>query len=668
MPRPLVIGNSKMLINFDDKLRLRDLYYPYVGQLNHVGGHFCKMGVWTDELFNWLDEDEWNRELSYQPDTLVTNIRATNDRLQVELQIEDGIHQRDNIYLKRVRVRNRSSKPREIRVFFHHDFNLNETEIGDTALYDPSVNSVYHYKRNVYIMANGKTSTEGVYQYSIGIKRFNQAEGTWRDAEDGVLGGNTVAQGSVDSTVSFRLFLEADEEQTLYYWLCVGETYWDVKKLNNYVMENDPNLLLSRIEVYWQRWVNKENADFANLPSELIDLYKKSLLIVSTQIDQNGAIIAANDTDVLQYNRDHYSYMWPRDGALVALAMIKAGYDGMVFNFYKFCKKAITREGYLLHKYNPDGSVGSSWHPAIQNGEVQLPIQEDETALVLYTLWEYYEKTKQIEHCQSLYASLIRPAAKFLLNYSHPELELPLPSYDLWEERRGIFTFTCSSVYAGLKAAANFAQLFGDDVRYTRYNDKAESIKEAMLHHLYDEETGRFLRGIYLENDGEIRKDYTVESSMFSLFSFGVLPADDHRVVRTMEAIKEKLRVNTKVGGYSRYEGDYYFSVTTEFEKIPGNPWIICTLWVAEWEIAKAKTLSDLLEPFDLLCWTYKQAMESGVLPEQLNPLTGEPLSVAPLTWSHSTFVLTVTKYVEKYHQLQKEMEANREKHLQVQN
>jgi GH15 family glucan-1,4-alpha-glucosidase len=310
--------------------------------------------------------------------------------------------------------------------------------------------------------------------------------------------------------------------------------------------------------------------------------------------------------------------------------------------------------------------VGSSWHPVIQNGEVQLPIQEDETALVLYTLWEYYEKTKQIEHCQSLYASLIRPAAKFLLNYTHPELELPLPSYDLWEERRGIFTFTCSSVYGGLKAAANFAQLFGDDIRYQRYNDKAESIKAAMLRHLYDEVAGRFLRGIYLNSDGQITKDYNVESSMFSLFSFGVLPADDPRVVRTMEAIKAILSVKTEVGGYARYEADYYFSVSNDYGRIPGNPWIICTLWVAEWEIARAKTLEDLAEPFNLLCWTYKQAMESGVLPEQLNPLTGEPLSVAPLTWSHSTFVLTVTKYTEKYKQIQVEMELNRVKQLQV--
>jgi len=653
MPRPLVIGNSKLLINFDDKLRMRDLYYPYVGQLNHVGGHYCKIGVWVDEKFNWLEDDDWKRELRYQTDSLVTNVHTSNDRLQLDMLIEDGIHQRETIYLKRITVRNRHSEAREVRLFFHQDFNLNETEIGDTAMYDPNLNTIYHYKKNTYIMANGQTSTEGIYQYSIGIKRFNQAEGTWRDAEDGILGGNAIAQGSVDTTISFRLFLQPDEEQSLYYWLCLGETYSEVKNLNQYVVENDPNQLLSRVGVFWQHWVNKQNHSFANLSDEMIDLYKKSLLIVRTQIDQNGAIIAANDTDVLQYNRDHYSYMWPRDGALVANAMIQAGYDGVVSNFYKFCSNVITKEGYLQHKYNPDGSVGSSWHPSIQDGESQLPIQEDETALVLYTLWEYYLKSGQIEYCQSLYASLIRPAAKFLKNYMNHVLELPLPSYDLWEERRGIFSFTCSSVYAGLKAAANFAELFGDEHRRMNYDNAAETIKRGMLRHLYDEEQGRFLRGIYLDKDGQISKDYTIESSMYAIFSFGVLPADDPRIVGTMQAIKERLLIKTEIRGYARYENDYYFSALLN-DQIPGNPWIICTLWVAEWEIAKAKTLTELTEAYDLLQWTYQQTMESGVLPEQVHPVTGHSLSVAPLTWSHSTYVLTVNKYLAKYLELQK--------------
>ncbi|MFY0545312.1 glycoside hydrolase family 15 protein [Brevibacillus sp. H7] len=656
MPRPLVVGNGKLLINFDDKLHMRDLYYPYVGQLNHVGGHFSKMGVWVQGRFSWLDEDGWTRKLGYRKESLVTDVVARHEHLGLSLHMEDGVHQRDTIYLKRVRVKNEYSERREVRLFFNHDLSLNETEVGDTAVYDPLLHAVYHYKRNVYVMVNGKTNEEGIFQYSVGIKRFNYAEGTWRDAEDGLLEGNPIAQGSVDSTISFRLMLEPQEEKSLFYWMCVGASFPAVKELNRYVLDNGPDRLLTRIGVYWQRWVNKEERDFADLPSDIVALFKQSLLVVSSQIDHNGAIIAANDSDILQFNRDHYSYMWPRDGALTAYAMSTAGYYGAVQPFYQFCRDALTDEGYLLHKYNPDGSVGSSWHPFIQDGEAQLPIQEDETALVLYALWEHYKNSKQIEFCQSLYPSLIRPAARFLLGYVHPDLHLPKPSYDLWEERRGIFTFTCATVFAGLKAAASFAKLFGDDHRFSRYNDAAERIKSAMLKHLYDPAIGRFLRGIYLDGDGHIHKDQTVESSLFGLFSFGVLPVDDPRVANTMEAVKRSLQVQTPVGGIARYQGDHYFRKANDIGKIPGNPWIICTLWIAEWEIAKAKEPGELAEPREWLAWVVRHALESGVLPEQVDPFSGGPVSVAPLTWSHSTFVLTVLKYLEKVRLLQQDI------------
>ncbi|MGG4497326.1 glycoside hydrolase family 15 protein [Brevibacillus reuszeri] len=652
MPRPLVVGNGRLLINFDDRLHMRDFYYPYVGQLNHVGGHFSKLGVWVQGRFSWVDEDGWNRKLGYGRQSLVTDVHAHHEHLGLSLYIEDGVHQRDPIYLKKVRVRNHSSEAREVRLFFNHDFSLNETEVGDTAVFDPMLRTVYHYKRNVYIMINGSTREGGIDQFSTGIKRFNYAEGTWRDAEDGLLSGNPIAQGSVDSTVSFRLMLQPLEEKTMSYWMCVGESYEAVKALNQYVLDSDPERLLSRVAVYWQRWVNKEQRDFADLPADVVDLYKTSLLLVRTQIDQNGAILAANDSDILQYNRDHYSYMWPRDGALIASAMAQAGYTGVVAPFFRFCAEALNNEGYLLHKYNPDGSVGSSWHPYIVDGEVQLPIQEDETALVLHALWEQYKSGKQIEDCQALYPTLVRPAARFLLEYVQTDLQLPKPSYDLWEERRGIFTFTSATVFAGLKAAARFAQLFGDDRRYKRYDEGAERIRSAMLKHLYDPEIGRFLRGIYIRPNGKIEKDFTVESSLFALFALDVLPADDPRVISTMEAVKRSLRVDTEVGGFARYQGDYYFRKSHDTAKVPGNPWIICTLWVADWEIATAKSREELEEPKRRLSWVVRHALQSGVLSEQLDPYTGAPVSVAPLTWSHATYVATVLRYLEKVKEL----------------
>jgi len=203
-----------------------------------------------------------------------------------------------------------------------------------------------------------------------------------------------------------------------------------------------------------------------------------------------------------------------------------------------------------------------------------------------------------------------------------------------------------------LLAAAKFCNLFGDDVRGNRYLTAAEKIKRGILHHLWDEETGRFVRGLY-RKDGEWAKDRTLESSLYGVFEFGVLPADDERVMRTMQAIKEGLAVKTDVGGIARYRNDYYFQRSDDIDQVPGNPWIICTLWVAEWEIAKARTLEELESSRLCLEWAAGHAMESGMLPEQLDPFSGAPISVAPLTWSHATFILTVVKYMEKYRSLQ---------------
>jgi GH15 family glucan-1,4-alpha-glucosidase len=651
LPRHLVIGNGKFLINLDSHTYMRDLYYPYVGQLNHIGGYQCRVGIWVDGAFAWLSDPDWAFKLSYVEDSLITEVTATHPHLGISLLINDGVHQREDIYLKRIQIHNSRDTVREVRVFFNQDLVINETEVGDTAAYYPFNNTVFHYKKDRYFMFSGSTGPEGIYQYTTGVKRFYNAEGTWRDAEDGHLMGNAIAQGSVDSTISFRLHVPPNSDESMYYWMTAGKNLEEVKKLDSYIKDSHPGKLLDRIKVYWQRWVNKSERNYGDLSPDIIRMYKHSLLIVRTQTDVNGAIIAANDSDIMQSNRDHYSYMWPRDGALIAYAMSMAGYQGMITPFFHFCANVLSPEGYLHHKYNPDGTVGSSWHPYIHAGKEQLPIQEDETALVLFALWQDFEKHGVIELPQSLYRTLIRRAARFMSSYIEQDLNLPKPSYDLWEERYGIFTFTTSAVYGGLIAAANFCSLFGDEERSSRYRHTAERIKAGILKHLWDEEEQRFVRGLYQENDQWV-KDRTYESSVYGIFEFGVLPADDERVVKTMRANKDKLAIKTEIGGIARYYHDYYFQRSSEIEKIPGNPWIICTLWIAEWEIECAKTIADLETPRNTLQWVVKHAIESGILPEQLDPFDGSPVSVAPLTWSHATYVLTVVKYMEKHKKL----------------
>jgi GH15 family glucan-1,4-alpha-glucosidase len=73
-----------------------------------------------------------------------------------------------------------------------------------------------------------------------------------------------------------------------------------------------------------------------------------------------------------------------------------------------------------------------------------------------------------------------------------------------------------------------------------------------------------------------------------------------------------------------------------------GNPWFICTLWVAQYRIAHATTLDELHSALPLLEWVRVHSLPSGIMAEQVNPFTSEPPSVSPLTWSHAEYVLTV--------------------------
>jgi len=649
MPRDLPLGNGSLLVHFDANYFLRDLYFPHVGAENHTAGHAFRFGVWSDGRFAWSDDGGWIRTLRFRPDTMVTDVVLRHEGLGLELTCADAVDFHENLYVRCVRARNLSGQPRAVRLFFHHDFHLYGSEVGDTAYYDPKTKGIIHYKNERYFLCNGQVNgTVGASQFATGTKEVGGAQGTWRDAEDGALGGNPIAQGAVDSTLALHLELAGGGGAAAFYWIAAGTTAGEVRQLQDVVVGKGPLAIIERTANYWSFWVNKEHFAYGDLPAGVVALFKRSLLVARSQIDQNGAIIAANDSDTLQFARDTYSYMWPRDGALVANAMGQAGYRDPARRFFEFCAGVITDEGYFLHKYNPDGSPASSWHPWIAGGQPQLPIQEDETALVIWALWQHFLHFHDVELFKPFYRTLITRPAEFLLRYRDAQTGLPQPSWDLWEERRGVHAFTAAAVYAGLVAAANFAARFGEDRLHTRFAAGAEAIQAAVAQHLFDRQRQRFWRSLIAQPDGSLVPDLTLDASLAGLFQFGLFDPRDPRVAATMRALRGRLWVQTPIGGVARYENDRYQQVSQDVEHVPGNPWFVCTLWLADYAIATATTLEELDQALPILQWTADRALPSGVLAEQVHPYTGAPLSVSPLTWSHATFVTTVLRYLER--------------------
>jgi GH15 family glucan-1,4-alpha-glucosidase len=424
-----------------------------------------------------------------------------------------------------------------------------------------------------------------------------------------------------------------------------------VRRLDAKVREEGPARLLARTGSHWYTGVNKADRDLSDLPDEVADLYRRSLLVIATQCDRGGAVLAANDSDITWGHNDHYSYVWTRDAAFVCDAMDRAGFPEISRRFLTFANEILRDEGYFLHKYNPDGSPAPLWQPWVRDGKTQLPIQEDETALVIWLVARHYARTRDLELLRRVYRKLVVSAADFLVRFRDAETGLPLPSYDLWEERYGVFTFTCAAVWAGLTAAAELANVFNEQERRATYTQAASELRDAMRKHLWVEEEGHFARGLVMR-DGALTIDPTVDASTFAVFYLGVFPSATAIVEGTMRAVREKLWVRTDMGGVARYDNDTYHRISDDAERVPGNPWILCTLWLAEHVIAKATSVDGLQRALDLVRWARAKATASMVLPEQIDPYDGQPLSVAPLTWSHAQVISIVHGYLDALRRL----------------
>jgi len=642
MPREIVLGNGSLNVALDKKMQIRDFFYPLVGLENHAG-HFFRFGVAVDGVFSWVN-DNWEISTQYMPETLVSRYIAVNSELEIELEVNDAVYSFLDIYLRKIAIKNLSDRKREAKVFMSQDFHIYGEDTGDTAMYESVLQALIHYKRKRYFLINGENAKgDGIFEYSAGIKEAFGKEGAWKDAEDGILEMNPIAQGSVDSAVSFQVKIDAKSVGFVYYWIACGTSLDKVKELNTLIKKTGVEQMLLETENYCSAWVNKRDLNLSILPKEIIRLFKTSLLIMRTHVDNGGSIIASCDSDILQFHKDTYSYMWPRDASICAMAFDKAGFQEVSRLYFGFCNRVVSDEGYFRHKYWADGSLGSTWHALIDaQGKAQLPIQLDETGLVVFALWKHFQKYHDLEFISQVYPRLVLQPANFIKSYRDEVTGLPKASFDMWEEKTGIYTSSVACAYAALSSAAKFARVFYDSKRQEQLNQAALEIKQAMRIHLFENEIKRFIKAI--QPNGS--RDTSIDSSLAFTFLMETFDANSPEVTQTMNAILDQLWVNSGIGGLARYKGDQYHRVSNE---VQGNPWFICTLWLARWYIRIANSMQELKKGLDILHWVVRYALPSGVLAEQLNPYNANPLSVSPLIWSHAEFVIAVCEYIEKY-------------------
>ncbi len=649
MPKAYTAGNGNMLVGFDEYARVRDIYYPHVGQENHVGDDLVhRLAVRVDGETYFLSED-FSVQTACSPDTLAGTAIATNEEIGLSVRFRDIVYNETDILVRTTTIDNHLDRPREVTMFFCQEFQVGQSKRANTAYYDPRREVIIHYRGNRAFLINLRDEQDSFDDYTTGVFGINGKTGSYKDVESGSLSKNPIEHGPCDSCLGCTRSLEAKGSHTMHYWVTAGKSIQDVFALDQRVLQDGADHIRQSTEDFWSAWLDRREFDFSTLSESMESLFRRSLLIIRSHVSDNGAIIASSDSDMLQKGKDTYSYVWPRDGAHIAAALDAVGDWNIAQRFYGFAHDVLSQDGYFMHKFNPDKSLGSSWHPWLYEGEMQLPIQEDETGVVLHELWRHYDRSRDLEFIESLYNSLVQKAVSFLIGYRDQETGLPKASYDLWEEKIGVHTYTVASVYGALKSAGKIARLLGKSGDARQYDSVAGEIKQAMKDKLVFD--GKFIKGF--RGAGELdTPDHTADvSTVYGLWKYGVLSTGDDLLKATAEHVFEHTAVESSIGGYARYAGDDYYRKPHQ-TNIPGNPWFIATLWHARYLIRKAETKEQLLEAREDLRWVREHARPSGVLSEQIDPYTGQQVSAAPLIWSHAEYVKAIMAYEDKLQEL----------------
>lgn len=607
-----VAGNGRLLLTVNENGDWNELFYPYPGQFQQL--REARLGLFdvSASQFAWLRRGN-GYSVAQSPHGPGHLPESTWSGHGVTISVRDHVHPNHDLAARVFHIA--TDPPRPVRLFAYHAFQIAESMYQDTAYVDPEAPSLVHYKRGFFFeFFSAPAFTRAV----CGEHTLKGLQGTYVDAEDGRLEGRPVAHGAADSVMQWDVVPGPKGHARIELFMAAGRSLPAVHQVRDYVRHGGPSRFVRESERFWETWSRRRlpNAP-PGLSAKAQDLYRASVLVMRHCAGTSGAIIASPDTRSLAAAGDTYNYCWWRDGGYVAKAMDEAGLYENASQFLAFAQSCQNPDGSFFHRHFPDGAIGSTWHPPPF-------LQIDQTATVIAAAWHHFKRGSDPDVLLRHWP-LVKGAAHFLATFRDEGTGLPAASFDLWEERLGIHTYSTAAVAHGLERAARIAAELGKDP--SSWQRASEEILSAARAHLWDAALGRFVRSVG-------PRDERLDASVLLGLKLGLLAWDDPRARQTVDGIEQRLWV-PEIGGLARYEGDSYYGHE--------NPWIICTLWLAEARLR----LGDADRCRQLIEWVAEKATSTRLLPEQIDRTTGEPKSATPLTWSHSTFVDVVHKYAE---------------------
>ena len=644
-----IIGNKNMIATFTGKGELERLYFPSRDNRQYINFFHTGVKLNQSDLIYLHDDINNVYKQYYDTDTNVLNTEVTNTYFNLKIVQTDYMLLKENVLVKRYIFLNEGTIDLDTKFYIHSELLSDRNNHVSCKILD---NGMMQYAHDFVVSTFAK-------QAKISKHQINGSYETIKTCD---IHDKDYIGMSKDSSICYDLgIISPKEKKVLEICILIDENK-NISTMEDEIdriTKIDLNKEYVSTKSYWRKYLKSHNGLNLKEPQNsyeerIFEIYKRSILLFPLLTNQEtGGIIASPEIDEDFTKCGRYAYCWPRDAVFVTRAMDIVKMEKETEKFYKvFCKKTQSKNGMWEQRFFTDGRLAPCWG-----------YQIDETASVVYGVYEHYKVTKSEKFLKDN-LRMCEKAIDFLKKYiadwlgvdgideekrdvvkDEIEEETKLRtgrehkyhvSYDLWEMNEGVHLYSLASIYAAFDSILGIYRALGKNVSEFENNRLKEEkiqknereiekiqrgIKKYIEENLYDDE-----KKSYVRNLSDRKMDISI---LGAITPFNVFSAKENKVKNTVESINLHLRTYT--GGYQRFEGDHYMN---------GNPWPIANLWMTLYYLETGEK-KKAKETFDFVV---KTAGKHYFLGEQVDNNTLKPNWVIGLGWSHAMFLIVLQK------------------------
>jgi alpha,alpha-trehalase len=379
--------------------------------------------------------------------------------------------------------------------------------------------------------------------------------------------------------------------------------------------------LLAATAASWRRWMER----FAYEGPETALARRAAVTLKLCDHWSNGALIAAPTSSLPApiggvRNWD-YRYTWVRDASFSVYALRRIGFEEEAGAFLGWVLDTFEHGSAPKIMYAVDGGAvpdevvdgeleGYRRSPPVRwgNGAADQR-QHDVYGEILDCAYQWVRGGGGLD--EPLWARLASLADLAMDAWR-------LPDQGIWEVRSEgrVFTYSAALCQVAVDRAARLAERLGRPGPAARWRDAAERLRETVLNS-WDEAAQTLSE--HVDGGGHL------DASLLALPLRRVVPAEHPRMVATTRAVAERL----SAGGGLLYRYLHEHSP----DGIPGDEggFVLCSFWLVE-NLARQGQVDEAAELYASLC---ARASSLGLLPEQIDPASGEFYGNFPQAFSH---------------------------------